>query len=222
MTCDELSHYYTRYALGTAVDPERVEIGQHLARACPDCVQGVARAMEAAAPRNVAREKPSVKAATARLRMGSFVPWTIAAALSVGLLAIGILGRRQAADTVKLQRALSILDDPSTVDVVFGQQTAFGKKTNSPRGRVFVNPNRGLLLIAANLPPLDAGRTFELWVLPATGKPAPQGVFERMPDATAVFARLAHIDNAAAIAVTIEPEGGSPQPTAARIIDAKL
>ncbi len=221
MTCNELSRCYTPYALGTAGDPERIEIGEHLARACPNCVQGVARAMASAAPRSSAveaapPEERSVKAAAARLRVGSLVPWAIAAVLSVGLLAVGILGRRQTADTGKLQRALTILADPSTVDAAFGQ------KRKTARGRVFVNPARGLVLIAAELPRLDAGKTFELWVIPAKGDPAPQGVFESRADATAVFVRLAPIDNAVAVTVTVEPDGGSPQPTTARIIDARL
>ncbi len=45
MTCEELRDEYGTYALGIAEDPERAEIGEHLARNCSDCVLGVRKAM---------------------------------------------------------------------------------------------------------------------------------------------------------------------------------
>jgi anti-sigma-K factor RskA len=76
--------------------------------------------------------------------------------------------------------------------------------------------------MAANLPQIDANKTFELWVIPAKGNPVPKGIFQSQPDATAVFVQPGPIDNAAAIAVTVEPEGGSPQPTTTPFIVTRL
>jgi anti-sigma-K factor RskA len=78
------------------------------------------------------------------------------------------------------------------------------------------------VFIGANLPRLDSGKTFELWLLPAAGNPVPAGIFQSQPDATAVFVRPGAVTNTAAIAVTVEPEGGSPQPTTTPFIVAKL
>ena len=42
--------------------------------------------------------------------------------------------------------------------------------------RVFVSPTKGVVFMAASLPHLDSGKTFELWVIPAKGNPVPAGV----------------------------------------------
>jgi anti-sigma-K factor RskA len=228
MTCDELRQDYTSYALGIADDPERTGIAEHLARKCPNCVPGVASAMATvtAMAGAVRVTEPSkhlrrrVMAAVAREPKrswaGVFLPWAITAALSVALVALGLSGRRQSGDTAKLQRALSILNDPATKDVTFGE-------TEKPsRGRVFVSPGNGVVFIGASLPRIDPGKTFELWVIPIKGNPIPAGLFESQPDATAVFVRPGPVENAAAIAVTVEPQGGSAQPTTTPFIVTKL
>jgi anti-sigma-K factor RskA len=135
--------------------------------------------------------------------------------MSIALVAIGLSGRRQLGDTPKLQQALSILNDPATRDATFG---ATGK---AAQGRVFVNPGKGVVFIGANLPRLDAGQTFELWVIPAKGKPIPDGLFRSQPDATAVFVWPGPVEDAAAVEVTVEPQGGSAQPTTKPLISVK-
>jgi anti-sigma-K factor RskA len=228
MTCDELRQDYTSYALGIADDPERTEIGEHLGRKCPNCVPGVASAMatvtaisgavQLTQPPKYLRRR--VMAAVAKepkqWRAAIVVPWAITAALSLALVTIGVSGRRQTGDTAKLQQALSILNDPATRDVTFGE-------TEKPsKGRVFVSPGKGVVFIGASLPQIDKGKTFELWVIPAKGNPVPAGLFQSQPDATAVFVRPGPVENAAAIAVTVEPEGGSAQPTTTPFIVTKL
>jgi anti-sigma-K factor RskA len=228
MTCDELRQDYTSYALGIADNPERAEIAEHLGRKCPNCVPGVASAMATVTamsgavrvtepPQHLRRRvMASIEPEPKRWRPGIVVPWAVTAALSVALVTIGLSGRRESGDTFKLQQALSILDDPATRDVTFGE-------TEKPsKGRVFVSPGKGVVFIGASLPRIDRGKTFELWVIPVTGKPAPAGLFQSQPDATAVFVRPGPVENAAAIAVTVEPEGGSAQPTTTPIIVTKL
>jgi anti-sigma-K factor RskA len=228
MTCEELRQDYTLYALGIADDPERTEISEHLGRRCPNCVPGVASAMATVTamsgavrltepPKHLRRRvTAAVEPAPKPWRLSLFVPWAITGALSIALVAIGLSGRRQSGDTAKLQQALSILNDPATRDVTFGD-------TEKPsKGRVFVSPGKGVVFIAASLPRIDPGKTFELWVIPAKGNPVPAGLFQSRPDATAVFVRPGPVENAAAIAVTVEPEGGSPQPTTTPFIVTKL
>jgi anti-sigma-K factor RskA len=77
-------------------------------------------------------------------------------------------------------------------------------------------------LVAAHLPALASNRTFELWIIPAKGNPIPSGTFRGEADATAVYVRPGPVENAAAVAVTVEPEGGSPQPTTTPFIVTKL
>lgn len=227
MTCEELREDYTSYALGIADDPEQAEIAAHLARQCPNCVPGVASAMATVTamsgavkvvqpPRHLRRRVlAAIEPKPSRWSFGALLPWAITAVMSIALLSIGLSGRRTG-DTAKLEQALSILNDPATRDVTFGQ-------TEKPsKGRVFVSPNKGVVFIGASLPRLDAGKTFELWVIPAKGNPVPAGLFQSEPDATAVFVRPGPVESAAAIAVTVEPQGGSPQPTTTPFIVTKL
>ncbi|HEX4278225.1 MAG TPA: anti-sigma factor [Bryobacteraceae bacterium] len=228
MTCEELRQDYTSYALGIAVEPERSEIAAHLSRECPNCVPGVASAMATVTaisgaveikqpPRHLRRRVlAAIEPAPKRWSFGVVLPWIITAAMSLALVTIGISGRRQGGDSARLEQALSILNDPATRDVAFGE-------TEKPsKGRIFVSAGKGVVFIGASLPRIDRGKTFELWVIPAKGNPVPAGLFQSQPDATAVFVRPGPVDNAAAISVTVEPEGGSAQPTTTPFIVTRL
>jgi hypothetical protein len=227
MTCEELQPDYVSYALGIADDPEGSEITEHLARKCHNCVPGITSAMATVAAMSGAvnashpphRLRKRVLASIEREprgRLASFLPWAIVAALSIALISIGISGRRETGDTSKLQQALSILNDPATRDVSFGQSE------KPSRGRVFVSPGKGVVFIGANLPRLGSDKTFELWVIPAKGNPVPAGLFVSQSDASAVYVHSGAIENATAIAVTVEPSGGSTQPTTTPFIVTKL
>ena len=69
--------------------------------------------------------------------------------------------------------------------------------------------------MAANLPALEAGRTYEMWVVPKVGGPRPMGLFKPLADGTAIHlqAGAVNLDEAAAVALSVEPDGGSPAPT---------
>jgi anti-sigma-K factor RskA len=226
MTCGELSPEYGTYALGIAEDPERSEIEEHLGRACPACTAGVRNSMTVVSvlsatvepvdpPKRLRRRIVSMVTPQPRASWAVWAPWAVAGALAIALVAIAVQSKFNppAADT-KLEQALAILNDPVTKDVAFGEPLA--------RGRVFVSPAKGVVLIAAHLPALEAHKTFELWVIPAAGNPIPAGTFHANPDATAIYVRPGPVENAAAVAVTVEPEGGSAQPTTTPFIVTKL
>ena len=76
-------------------------------------------------------------------------------------------------------------------------------------------------MIAHNMPELQNGRTYQLWLVTPTAKinagtfmPKPNG--EVMMRATMAMPT----DSLAAVAVTDEPMGGSPQPTTAPMMVA--
>ena len=119
----------------------------------------------------------------------------------------------------RLQQALSFLDDPATLPVSFGKG-----QPAPPRGNVFLHPQRGVLLIASNLPPAAAGKTYEMWIIPKAGAPRPAGLFQSDPSGTAVFILSGPVDasTVGAVAVTMEPQAGSAAPTATPIIVASL
>jgi hypothetical protein len=86
-----------------------------------------------------------------------------------------------------------------------------------PQGRVTYAVDKGALLFAAsNLEPLDAAKTYELWVIPADGRaPMPAGTFK--PDAkgnaSIVLPPLEAGIEPKAFGVTIEDSEGSTTPT---------
>jgi len=119
----------------------------------------------------------------------------------------------------RLQEALRFLNEPQTVQATFG-----GGQTVPPTGRVFVNPTRGVLLIAAHLPPAPSGRIYEMWIIPKKGAPAPAGLFQSDAQGNVVHILSGPVNRAdtAAIAVTEEPAAGSSAPTTKPFIVAPL
>jgi len=225
MTCEELQPEYGAYALGIAGDPERLEISEHLARACPQCTPGVLKALETVTalsgavkpvdpPKRLRRRVLAMVGGEKRSWAAILAPWAVAGVFAIALISIGLPRLTRGSDAARLQEALSILNDPAAKDVSFGAPRA--------RGRVFVSPRKGVVLIAAQLPPIEANRTFELWVIPVQGNPIPAGLFRAGPDASAVYVHPGPVANAAAVAVTVEPAGGSPQPTTTPFIVTKL
>lgn len=86
-------------------------------------------------------------------------------------------------------------------------------------GRLIIDPeNRQAVLLAGDLPPLPEGRVYQLWSL-SDGTPAPAGIFETVADGTAIH-RVENVPAEApdGWAVTIEPEGGVPQPTGPMVL----
>lgn len=236
MNCDELRPEYGAFALGVAEDPERGEIIAHLEQHCPECATGVrsalvtVTAMSAAVhpadpPKHLRKRliamvtRDDAAPAPLRSRVALWFPWALAAALALVLLSVALPSRLRKSAPAELSQArldeiLSILNDPVTKDVSFGDPAA--------RGRFFVSANKGVVFLAAHLPAVDRGRTFEMWVIPAGGKPVPAGTFNALRDSTALYVWRGTVRNAAAMAISIEPEGGSAQPTTTPIIVSKL
>jgi hypothetical protein len=229
MTCEELRADYGAWALGIAEDPAQSEIAAHLARECSVCTAGVRSAMATAAamsgavkeidPPKHLRSRVIAMVAPEKKRAVVFLPWVVSALLAIALLSIAIPRIQNGSsdqDATKLIQALTILNDPSAKDVTFGVPAA--------RGRVFVS-SKGVVLIAAHLPKLESNRTFELWILPTVGDPIPAGTFhgETISNgSSAVHVYQGSTANAAGVAVTVEPEGGSAKPTTTPFIVSKL
>jgi len=244
MSCDELRDLYELYAMGVLEEPERSEIRAHLDRHCDTCVPGVhaarglvsligATAPPAAPP---ARLRRRVMALTGEPeRRWSWAPlWAgVAAAAIVAAVLINLRAGRTAAELAQAQResatqtnelvrlneALAILNGPEVREIDFG-----AGKPQPPKGRVFLSPKRGVLLLASNLPAAPDGKIYEMWLIPKGGKPAPAGLFQSASDGTALHLLSGPLDIAqtGAVAVTLEPAGGVPQPTSTPIIVAAL
>ncbi len=170
-------------------------------------------------------------------RAGPILPWWAwagVAALLVGTVVSGWEARRESAELRKLhdeltkveaqrralaaqmeqaQRTEAILADPTSKQVSLATKAA-----NLPGVRAYWNPKLGIVLTGAKVPAPQGNRTLQFWLVPKGSgkKPISAGIFR--PDAEGNLALLikeppAAITDTAALAISDEPEGGSPQPT---------
>lgn len=86
---------------------------------------------------------------------------------------------------------------------------------NMPMVHAYLHPHMGVAITADQMPSMPPARTLQLWFVPKTGKPMSVAIFH--PDAAGQFALVAPVNmprnEIAALAITEEPTGGSPQPT---------
>lgn len=245
MNCEQLREHYELYAMGLAEEPERSEIREHLDRGCEVCMAELKRAREMAAilggsaapmePSRKLRRRILASAGVEPRRLGWWAPfWAVAAVCAI--FAAGFFSsrekdlgaqlvrareqvREQTIELTRLTEAFAILNGPDTAEASFG-----GVQPQPPKGKVFVNPSQGVLLIASNLPPARRGKIYEMWIIPKSGMPVPAGLFQSAVEGTALYVRRGPVDvNATgAVAVTLENDGGAPQPTSEPIIVAAL
>ena len=76
------------------------------------------------------------------------------------------------------------------------------------------------VLVVEDMPPVPADKTYQIWVI-EDDVPKPSGLFK--PAEGTVAAVVEHpIDEADVVAVTVEPEGGSPKPTSEPMLAAEV
>ncbi len=113
------------------------------------------------------------------------------------------------ADTARQAIDILAADDVSRVELK-GQPAA-----PASTGRAYWSASRGLLFSAVNLPPLPAGRVYQLWYVTAA---APVSAALVTPDAAGRYTLITRAPagvTPTAFAVTIEPAGGLPAPSGA-------
>ena len=117
---------------------------------------------------------------------------------------------RATAEVRVQQQALDVLASP---DLVRTTLDGVPPAANA-RAQALLSPSRGTLVLSATgLPAPPPGRTYQLWAIVGS-QAVSAGVFT--PDAdglSRVIATVAFDGPPAALAVTLEPEGGVPQPT---------
>jgi anti-sigma-K factor RskA len=89
-------------------------------------------------------------------------------------------------------------------------------------GRALWSRQSGMVFAANNLPPLPAGKIYQVWLV-AGGPPVSAGLVA--PDETGrgvgIFRTPVDVTGPVTVAVTIEPEGGVPAPTGAFYLTGK-
>jgi anti-sigma-K factor RskA len=160
-------------------------------------------------------------------RVQSWIPWTAVAALLVIAAGLGSLLYRArlnlqhetavaSAEADESRHAREVLDVLTSREAQRVVLTA-GSPHPVPTARAVYLPSRGALVLQANnLAPIEAGKTYELWIIPANGSaPIPAGLFR--PDAAGsaslVLPQIPVGVQAKAFGVTIENAAGSSTPT---------
>ena len=85
-----------------------------------------------------------------------------------------------------------------------------GTKQGARAELVTLEDNRAVL-VAENMPPVPEGKTYQIWVIKGD-TPQPSGLFNPRGGSIAAVVEKP-VEGADAVAVTVEPEGGSPKPT---------
>ena len=143
-----------------------------------------------------------------------FGPGGLAAAAVLAFVAIGMF-----AWNASLQEENQALQGE-----LQGQQTYALEGTGAAqevRGEVVRLGDERAVLVAEDLPSPSEGETYETWIL-REDVPEPAGLFE--PDDAGVAAAPIEgsIEGADAVAVTVEPSGGSSSPTSDPLITANI
>jgi anti-sigma-K factor RskA len=193
----------------------------------------------AAAPRQVSPKQstrasqPAKSLASApapRWRSWSPVWLPVAAAFAVATIVLVIGNQRmnqqlqQLRDQVAQQSAQET-QDRTLLNMIAASDTASIPLAHMPdmpagQGHVFYNARMGMVLYNGSLGDPPPGKSYQLWLVPASGNPVsaglikPGGVDEGMFLMEAIPAGT----QAKAFAVTMEPEGGMRQPTGPKVL----
>jgi anti-sigma factor RsiW len=212
------------YALGALDDDERSEFEAHLAE-CEECSSELqsfretatllAYAAEGPSPpeslrervlEEARRERPTQSVVVLRPRRALRLTAVVAAAAAAVAIGLGIWAATLASslDAERNARAndaqaAAILADPASRRIALGDS-----------GVVVRGPDGESVMVVRDLPAAPEGQTYEAWVIDA-GVPVKAGLFEGGGREIVLLEQP--VGEGAMVAVTLEPDGGSEQPT---------
>ncbi|SED45805.1 Anti-sigma-K factor RskA [Amycolatopsis tolypomycina] len=205
------------YALDAVSDVDRAEFERHLGR-CAACRQEVAELRATGARLAVAAAvdpppslKPLVLADVARTRqLPPKVPVTRRLSRAkTWQLRVSLFGAAAAAVVAVV---LGVARTPAPVDPVLGAPDAAAiEGTGQGHATLVVSRSRHqAVLLASDLPALDAGHVYQVWLI-GPGGARSAGLMTAEPSQRMLVADLPpDVDR---IGITVEPAGGSPGPT---------
>lgn len=227
------------YAIDALDDDERFRFAEHLLR-CPDCRDEVNSLREAAAALALGSTLPAphvrdrVLAGIETIR--PLPPLTETGDAEITLLATR-RHRRLPWSTLVLAAAVALLvavggtlwlrpgDEPAPVTATTTERVLAAEDAtrvtqrfdDGSRATVVVSRSEGrAVILTEDMQLAPAGSDYQLWLVDSENRMEPAGLMPDDPDAT----MLLHGDasQAAGIGVTVEPDGGSPQPTTTPLV----
>jgi anti-sigma-K factor RskA len=234
------------YALGALDGEEKQTLQAHL-RDCPACAQKLAAARQRSAllglsappvsPRaqvkSALMEKVKVmkhqgsqplpsKTRKIRLSLGFGLATALLAFVTFELARqdlergkqIKQLQAQLSQDSAALQAMGQVTGAPDSAEITLMQQPG------GPHGQAHVvyNARLGMGVYSGLIAPAPPGKSYQLWLVPASGAPVSAGLVDANQDNGAVVMHLTPGTVAKAFAVTLEPQGGMPQPTGPKVL----
>jgi anti-sigma-K factor RskA len=139
-----------------------------------------------------------------------------AALLVIGLFSWSMLLREEVQD---LQgRVQSLQNQPQGPQMV--ELGGAGTEQGARAELVTLEGERAVLVVE-DMPPVPEGKTYQIWVIEDDDVPKPSGLFKPKQESVAAVVENP-LGGGDVIAVTVEPEGGSPQPTTDPVLAAEV
>ncbi|HEX2903199.1 MAG TPA: anti-sigma factor [Jatrophihabitans sp.] len=225
------------YALDALSPEEREQFQAHLAE-CPECTDEVRGMQRTAAElsqitavepppqlredvlRGISQVRPLPPVvdnviALRRAKLSRSVWQGLAAACLVLAVAAGGWGYTQhrnasrASSANPVAAAVSSLANQPNADLVVSS-TALSHGSGTV---IWAKQEHKVVLIGRDMPALPAGKTYQLWMLPETGKAVSAGVFQPDAAGNVAYQTDGDLSGYVKMGVSVEPAGGSAQPT---------
>ena len=226
------------YALDALTPEEEEEFEQHLAT-CANCRAELAE-LQATAARlsdttwqappaemktrlmdavtNTAQERPRVATLAGRPQRRWPAALLAAAAVLAVLLSVGayVVERNRLIDVRKEQTAIAaVLAAPDVEERI-------ARLDNGATVRMLMSPSLDKAVVAMNdLPALADDQSYQMWRIEGGG-PDSEAVMSSDESTGSVTHLIDDLDDTQAIAVTVEPAGGSPRPTTPPVVTLEL
>ena len=227
----ELIDLATPYALHAVSDAERADIDRRVAAApsriaevFADEVRAVRETMAVVSSSTIAEPPAHLRAAvldvthTRPFAAKRPVRWrttllvSVAAAIVAGLTALGVQVLLKPSTTPSLAQQVLAAPDVRTVSAPL----ASGNATV-----MYSHDRNAGVLVMNNVPPPAPGTVYQMWLIGANG-PASAGTMGPAAVTPSTTATLANIGSSTALAFTVEPGTGSPQPTSKILAELSL
>ncbi len=228
------------HALGMLPADRAAALEAHLA-VCPDCQneshsylalsEGLLHAVSERVPSPRVRARLIATMSEER-RLAAPPPrlsFSMAGALAGLVLALG-LSAGLFAQVIGLQRQMNNLGEQLRTNQTALALVAYPGARSLPvlgenaGGTIVIDSDQHLgVLIAWGLSALDASHTYQVWMIAPDGTRTSGGLFDVSPStpyASVVFQAESPMSAYRGLGVTIEPAGGSPAPTGARVLRA--
>jgi anti-sigma-K factor RskA len=238
---DELTGLVGAYALDALDDDEREVFERHL-QTCPECADEVRGLRETAAELSHLSEvspPPQLRAAVLSAvaqsrplpplvdndRAGNVVPlrrdrtkalWQgLAAACALIAITVSAWGYDQHRDA---QRATDTR--ASAVQELLNAPDVKAATTIMKQGQgilIYSRSERKLVLVGRGMATLPSSQTYQLWMMDKSGDPVSGGVFRPDQAGNVEVPASGDLDEVGQMAISVEPAGGSAQPTPATV-----